>query len=242
MPHDAGNRQPIVLANARLVLEDAVVAGALVVEDGRIAAIETGTAVPAGAEDLGGDFLAPGLVELHTDNLERHLEPRPGVRWPEVPAILAHDAELAGCGITTVFDAMRVGSIPSDGPDQDYDKYARPLAHELAAIRAQGQAHGFRGVGVQRGQVRYAPFAERGIQGAVRCEPHEERIHTEDTVDVVQAAYQRTPIGAHNERGGLHETRVRMRARKGFAVHAEGLVHGDGHAAAATGHRVRRCW
>ena len=34
--------------------------------------------------------------------------------------------------------AMRVGSIPSDGPDNDYKKYARPLAHELAAIRARG--------------------------------------------------------------------------------------------------------
>lgn len=137
MPHDAGNRQPIVLANARLVLEDAVVAGALVVEDGRIAAIETGTAVPAGAEDLGGDFLAPGLVELHTDNLERHLEPRPGVRWPEVPAILAHDAELAGCGITTVFDALRVGSLEGGGRT-GYGAYARPLADAILRLAGAG--------------------------------------------------------------------------------------------------------
>ena len=84
---------------------------------------------------MGGDYLAPGLVELHTDNLERHIRPRPGVDWPHAAAILAHDAELAGCGITTVFDAMRVGSIPNDGPDQDYQKYARELAHELIALR-----------------------------------------------------------------------------------------------------------
>ena len=71
--------------------------------------------MPPGAEDCDGDLLAPGLVELHTDNLERHLEPRPGVRWPEAPAILAHDAELAGAGITTVFDALRVGSLVDGG-------------------------------------------------------------------------------------------------------------------------------
>ncbi|MEF9603006.1 alpha-D-ribose 1-methylphosphonate 5-triphosphate diphosphatase [Paracoccus sp. PXZ] len=127
-----------ILANARLILPQTVIPGAVVIEDGAIAGIEPGTTVPAGALDMGGDFLAPGMVELHTDNLERHIRPRPGVDWPHAGAILAHDTELAGCGITTVFDAMRVGSIPNEGPDQDYDKYARELAHELAAIRARG--------------------------------------------------------------------------------------------------------
>ena len=136
MPHDAKIRQQ-VLANARLVLADEVVAGALVIADGRIAAIDTGPGVPKGAEDLGGDFLAPGLVELHTDNLERHLEPRPGVRWPEAPAILAHDAELAGCGITTVFDALRVGSLEGGGRT-GYGAYARPLADAILRLRAAG--------------------------------------------------------------------------------------------------------
>jgi hypothetical protein len=51
----------------------------------------------------------PGLVELHTDNLERHIEPRPKVDWPHASAIIAHDAELASVGITTVFDALGVG-------------------------------------------------------------------------------------------------------------------------------------
>lgn len=126
------------LANARLILPDSVTHGAITLEHGRIAAITPGEAVPPGALDMQGDFLAPGMVELHTDNLERHMRPRPGVNWPHIGAILAHDAELAGCGITTVFDAMRVGSIPNEGPDEEYNKYARPLADELAAIRARG--------------------------------------------------------------------------------------------------------
>ena len=124
-----------ILANARLILADTVIRGAVAVRDGTIAEILPGDRVPPGALDMGGDYLAPGLVELHTDNLERHIRPRPGVDWPHAAAILAHDAELAGCGITTVFDAMRVGSIPNDGPDQDYQKYARELAHELIALR-----------------------------------------------------------------------------------------------------------
>ncbi len=127
-----------ILANAQLILPDRVTPGAVVIQNGLIAEILPGTSLPSGALDMQGDYLAPGMVELHTDNLERHMRPRPGVDWPHASAILAHDAELAGCGITTVFDAMRVGSIPSDGPDDDYKKYARPLAHELAALRARG--------------------------------------------------------------------------------------------------------
>ena len=139
MPHDAGQPQSreIVLANARLVLETETVAGSLVVRDGLIAAIDTGRAVPRGAEDLDGDLLAPGLIELHTDNLERHLEPRPGVVWPEAPAILAHDAELAACGIATVFDALRVGSL-SDAGVVGYGKYARPIATAIVRLRDAG--------------------------------------------------------------------------------------------------------
>jgi alpha-D-ribose 1-methylphosphonate 5-triphosphate diphosphatase len=83
-----------------------------------------------------GDLVLPGLVELHTDNLERHIEPRPAVDWPHLPALLAHDAELASTGITTVFDAMRVGSI--HGGKGRYVDYARALADELLAARAAG--------------------------------------------------------------------------------------------------------
>ncbi len=59
--------------------------------------------------DFEGDILTPGLVELHTDNLERHLVPRPNVFWPALPALTAHDMQVAGAGITTVFDAVSLG-------------------------------------------------------------------------------------------------------------------------------------
>ena len=126
-----------LLANATLVLPDRVMRGALHLQGDRIIGITEGDAAPTGAVDLGGDHLAPGLVELHTDNLERHIQPRPKVDWPHDAAIIAHDAELAGVGITTVFDAMRVGSVPS-GKRGDYAKYARGLASELLDLRARG--------------------------------------------------------------------------------------------------------
>jgi alpha-D-ribose 1-methylphosphonate 5-triphosphate diphosphatase len=128
--------QDIRIANAQIILETEVVHGCLTLRDGGIAAIDQGSHVPRGAMDCGGDFLAPGLIELHTDNLERHISPRPKVPWPHGAAIMAHDRELAGTGITTVFDAMRVGSIPT-GKGR-YLKYARELASEMLDLRAGG--------------------------------------------------------------------------------------------------------
>ncbi|SLN61303.1 Alpha-D-ribose 1-methylphosphonate 5-triphosphate diphosphatase [Roseivivax jejudonensis] len=127
----------IILTNARIVAPEEVIHGTLVLRNGVVADISGGSSAARGAEDCGGDHLIPGLIELHTDNLERHIEPRPGVDWPHMTAILAHDGELASAGITTVFDAMRVGSIVTDN-ETDYAQYARALSREMFALRAKG--------------------------------------------------------------------------------------------------------
>lgn len=98
-----------VFTNARIVTATAIVEGTVVVRDGRIGAVEPSRSRAAGAIDCASDYLLPGLVELHTDNLEKHVSPRPGVRWPAGAALLAHDAQLAAAGITTVFDAIALG-------------------------------------------------------------------------------------------------------------------------------------
>ena len=122
-----------VLTNARLVLAGEMVQGSVRFAGGEIADVAQGA---ARGEDMEGDLLIPGLIELHTDNLERHIQPRPKVDWPHDAAILAHDGELASVGITTVFDAMRVGSIPE--AETGYAEYARGLASELMALRSAG--------------------------------------------------------------------------------------------------------
>ena len=99
----------MLVTNARIVLADRLIHGALSVREGVIADIGGPSASPS-ALDFEGDMLLPGFVELHTDNLEKHLQPRPGVMWPSShAAVLAHDVQIAGAGITTVFDAVSVG-------------------------------------------------------------------------------------------------------------------------------------
>ena len=129
--------QETVLTNARVVLPDDVITGTVVLRDGKISDVSSGGTGVSAALDCAGDFVAPGLIELHTDNLERHMVPRPKVDWPHRAAILAHDRELAGTGITTVFDAIRVGSILS-GDHKRYGKYARQMADEILDMRNRG--------------------------------------------------------------------------------------------------------
>jgi len=123
----------LILTNAKIVLRDAVVDGTLVVRDGVLTELSEGVTAAPGAVDFEGDYLLPGLVELHTDNLERHLSPRPGVRWPVAGALRAHDAMVISAGITTVFDALSIGDIVPDSPR------IRDLTEMVMALRAAAE-------------------------------------------------------------------------------------------------------
>lgn len=107
--------QESVFTNARIVTPEVVLDGTLRIADGRIAEIATGASAAAGAVDCAGDYLLPGLVELHTDNLEKHFAPRPGVRWPSRAAVVGHDAQIIAAGITTVYDAVSIGETAAGG-------------------------------------------------------------------------------------------------------------------------------
>ncbi|MBP8308011.1 MAG: alpha-D-ribose 1-methylphosphonate 5-triphosphate diphosphatase [Burkholderiaceae bacterium] len=99
-----------ILRNARVVTPDECFVGNVLIRNGVVGEVARGATGCLGAEDLEGDYLMPGLVELHTDNLEKHMLPRPGVHWDPCSATVVHDAQCASAGITTVFDAVTIGS------------------------------------------------------------------------------------------------------------------------------------
>lgn len=103
-----------VLTNAILVLPDATLHGTLVLRDGDIVELQSGRSALPGALDMDGDYLVPGIVDLHTDNLERQVQPRSLARWPSRSAMVAHDAQCAAAGVTTVFDALCLGDLGFD--------------------------------------------------------------------------------------------------------------------------------
>ena len=125
-----------ILSNARIVTAEREFLGTLLLRDGLIAAVDEGTCRLPQAQDLGGDYLLPGLVELHTDNLEKHMSPRPGVDWPSSSAVLTHDAQIVAAGITTVFDALAIGDINPRGRRM---QQLPAMIEAIAASEAAGQ-------------------------------------------------------------------------------------------------------
>jgi alpha-D-ribose 1-methylphosphonate 5-triphosphate diphosphatase len=134
----------MILTNARIVLDDHVIErGWVAVDDGRIAEIGEGAA-PERGEDLQGDLLMPGLIELHTDHLEAHYVPRPKVYWDPVAAVVSYDGQLATSGITTVLDSLRVWRDDgADAADGQFDILSAAIdkAREAELLRADHFLH-----------------------------------------------------------------------------------------------------
>jgi alpha-D-ribose 1-methylphosphonate 5-triphosphate diphosphatase len=93
-----------VLGHVRAVLPDAVLDDARVVVRGGV--IEEVGPHPAGSAadaDGAGLLCVPGLIDTHSDALERERVPRPGAELPLDFALASMEGKLRAAGITTVF-------------------------------------------------------------------------------------------------------------------------------------------
>lgn len=124
------------LTHATLVLPDRVLQdSALLIEDGRIAAIEPApSAVPAHATvmDLRGHTLMPGLIDVHCDAIEKEAEPRANVLFPLDFAVAQVDRRNAAAGITTPYHALSFASNQFGVRNNDT---AATLVRTVAAYR-----------------------------------------------------------------------------------------------------------
>lgn len=123
-------KSELIFTNVNIVTIHEVIKGSVCIRNGVIESVDFGNSSLPGAIDLDGDLLLPGLIEIHTDNLEKHLLPRPKVLWPSaMAALMAHDVQVCGAGITTVLDSVFLGS--------DYRRSLRPsiIESSIAAIR-----------------------------------------------------------------------------------------------------------
>lgn len=127
--------QTTILTNANLVLPTETVAGTIVFEGDCIADIQPGRSHLPSALDMDGDTLMPGVVDVHTDNLERQVQPRSMARWPSRSAMVAHDAQCAAAGVTTVLDALCLGDL---GFDKDRIQTFRDGVVDLDALGHAG--------------------------------------------------------------------------------------------------------
>jgi alpha-D-ribose 1-methylphosphonate 5-triphosphate diphosphatase len=118
-----------------IVTPEGLARGEAVLQDGVIAAVERRTSASADALDWGADWLVPGLVDIHTDNFEKHYQPRPGALWDAYGAALAHDGQCAAAGVTTVFDSLSLHG-KKDGLDRS--AAVGPMIQAMDAAYADG--------------------------------------------------------------------------------------------------------
>jgi alpha-D-ribose 1-methylphosphonate 5-triphosphate diphosphatase len=107
--------------------ESQILDASVVVEQGVIVYLGSGDEDRvAGSLDGGGSYLIPGLIDVHSDGLEKELSPRPGVVFPEAFGLRSFEGRLRGAGVTTVMHGV--------GYEQD-DRHERTveLAERLTA-------------------------------------------------------------------------------------------------------------
>ncbi|MDP3634016.1 alpha-D-ribose 1-methylphosphonate 5-triphosphate diphosphatase [Phenylobacterium sp.] len=119
--------------NAQVVTADDSFLGSVLVRDGKIVAVDRGGSV---GKDLAGDVLMPGVIDLHTDNLEKHFFPRPNIDWNPISAAVTHDGCCLSVGVTTVFDSLSIGTF-NPSVARNHDNLPR-LANGLLAARDAG--------------------------------------------------------------------------------------------------------
>ncbi|HEV2299924.1 MAG TPA: alpha-D-ribose 1-methylphosphonate 5-triphosphate diphosphatase, partial [Stellaceae bacterium] len=193
-----------------------VIDGSLAVADGRISAIDSGRSGAANALDLDGDYLLPGLVELHTDNLEKHFNPRPGVRWPALPAVLGHDAQVAAAGITTVYDALYVGDGADGSPRaENLEAIVRSLGTAVAqgTLRAEHRLHLRCELSEAACPEHYRAHADNPLVGLVSVMDHTPGQRQFSSLEIYRAFYKK--------QHGLDEAQFDALNERRLAAHRE---------------------
>ena len=109
--------QSYCLTNARVVTPDSVLEGGVRIEGDRIAAIGSEVTPERGDDvvDADGQYLLPGLIDLHGDDIEGHLQPRNGARMDTAMALGAADRSNVAAGITTKYHAIAFENDPDEG-------------------------------------------------------------------------------------------------------------------------------
>jgi len=111
-PKRKGLPHGFVIRNAQVVTPEGVRENAsLQVEDGRIAEIREGTIPGIRVIDASGNYLFPGFVDLHSDAIEKGIEPRPNTFFPVDIAVYELDKKIASCGITTMYHSLSFAEL-----------------------------------------------------------------------------------------------------------------------------------
>ncbi|KLU60259.1 alpha-D-ribose 1-methylphosphonate 5-triphosphate diphosphatase [Peptococcaceae bacterium CEB3] len=104
-------KQGTLITNGKLVMPDRIIpAGEVYIEEGviRYAGKQGDHHGPVAQRriDAEGAYIMPGLIDMHSDAIEKEIEPRPGAFLPVDLAFRELEKKVAGQGITTMYHSF----------------------------------------------------------------------------------------------------------------------------------------
>ncbi len=128
---DSMNR--IIIKNVAIVTPDEVIAnGSVIIDNGVIIDITDASTSDGSISgfilDGKGNYLLPGIIDIHTDAIDLEICPRAGADFPIEVAFRELEKSMCGNGITTVFHSMHLGSKMYESELQS--KYTRMQVFE----------------------------------------------------------------------------------------------------------------
>lgn len=94
-----------ILTNAHIIKEDTSFYGSIVIEDNIIVDILKDK-IFNGEIDVNGSWVSPGLIDIHSDYIEKEFNPRPNTGFPASLALRYLDTRAITAGITTLFNGI----------------------------------------------------------------------------------------------------------------------------------------
>jgi alpha-D-ribose 1-methylphosphonate 5-triphosphate diphosphatase len=136
-------KQQVVITNGQVVLPDRIIKqGQIIIDKGRIDKISCRQMSPGlGLHiiDAGGGYIMPGFIDIHSDAIEKEIEPRPGTFFQPELAFLELEKKLVGQGITTMFHSFSFAGaewgIREDSTAAEIIRQIANISSERAIIR-----------------------------------------------------------------------------------------------------------
>ena len=130
------------IINGQIITPDGVIEkGCVGIEDGRIIDIrDTLPDTSGNVIDAKGGYVMPGIIDIHGDEMETAISPRPSSRFPADIALLQLDRSNTVCGITTKLHAIAYFEDELKGRHVGFSK---EIAKTIAHCRYGLQTHHF---------------------------------------------------------------------------------------------------
>ncbi|MCX7709153.1 MAG: phosphonate metabolism protein PhnM [Clostridia bacterium] len=101
-----------LICNANIILPDKVLRGCILIEGRKISKVMPGISPKHHCQgevkviDADGGYVMPGLIDIHSDAIEKEIQPRPNTLFPVNMAFFELEKKLAASGITTMYHSL----------------------------------------------------------------------------------------------------------------------------------------